>query len=128
MGYTTETISDIHYNNITLVQAFQGQTFFDPGFYSFTVYDVEMKPKKVANEDTYTEQTLQAVLTNKLGNLYEKTNPHDLQYLVKVEQDREFLKDYDGLERCDHLSGCGQLVWGTTADEKKALEDFYIST
>ena len=60
-------------------------TFFEPAFFSFTLYDISIETKP--NELSYSALTLQFELWSASNNLYEHTDPNDLQHLIHFEID-----------------------------------------
>lgn len=128
VGTKHDTITSADYTLLEITKGFDGSTFNAAGFYSFTIYDIDYTFKNLAREGSTSKQTLQAAVYAAGGQLYELTDPHDLRHLIALEQSAEHFEAFNDWARCDHLLGCGDLVSGTSAAEKQALLDFYVST
>lgn len=61
---------------------------------------------------------MQVIIKNKEGKVYEFSDPYGSNNFIDFEFDKEFYMHYDGHERCDVYTGCGQIVGGTNADQK----------
>jgi len=83
-----------YYNFLTVSDAFTTDallspyTTFQPGFFSFTIFNIHLQPQKTHLKRS--AQTIQVEIKNVLGKMYEFSDPYGSANFIDFQYDRDY--------------------------------------